>query len=299
MSDAVRAVRRIFADAGLTGCAYAASLARPDQHLAVDADEAMPLASLYKLVLLVTYGQAVDDSVLDPGGRVTLRPATRAAGSTGIALFQDPVTLSWRDCALSMVAVSDNAAAGALYDRLGPDRIRATIDGLGLRSTRVGGDSRAELRALMAGTGSSTAAEAFARVSDAARPTDLLRSEALTTSSSTAREISAVLEGIWADSVASPEQCAVARWILGQRYGPLRLRLGFPFDQVAVAEKSATLGALRHSAGVVEFGAAEAYVVTVLTLAARSDRILPAAEAAIGAAAAALVDALRTRSRSA
>ena len=60
-----------------------------------------------------------------------------------------------------------------------------------------------------------------------------------------------------------------------------------------MANKTGTLGALRHDVGVVRFPGEDPYAVAVLTRSARADLILPRADAAVGAAARHAVDALR------
>jgi beta-lactamase class A len=99
---------------------------------------------------------------------------------------------------------------------------------------------------------------------------------------------------LWTGRVVSPEQTAFAKTVLSQRVGPHRLRLAFPHDGVRLADKSGSLGSLRHDVGVFEFPDGEAYAVAVFTRAARPDMVLPGAEGVIGEAARVAVNALRS-----
>lgn len=293
-------IREVFADAGLRGWLYAAPVSTAmsgTREIVVDADDTVALASVWKLPLLVAFARAVDAGVIDPCARTMLRAMDRTGGGAGIAMLQDAVTVSWRDLATSMTAMSDNAAADAIYRKLGPRRVTEAISALGLRRTTVRGDSRSELQALLTSTGTETEEAAFAVLADSDRPTDAGAYSVLVASSSTPRETSRLLRALWNDTAASAEQCSFARDILHRRVGPHRLRLGFPIDAVTIAEKSGTVGAFRHSAGVVRFPGENAFVVTVFTRAARSDRNLPGAEAAIGAAAKIAIDSLRAAPR--
>lgn len=295
MEPTAERIRRTFADTGVRGWLHARPVRRSgrDLEVSVQADEVVPLASVYKLPLLVAFIRAVDVGELDPCQRTTLRPEVRVGGSAGITIMRDPVTISWRDLAASMISVSDNAAADALYRKVGDARIAAAIKSLGLTQTVVRGTASDELRALLSATRAKTADSALRALASNDHPMDQ-RYGALVRSFSTPREITALLSAIWMGTAASKRQCALARELLASRTGPYRLRLGFPFDDVKVADKSGTFGALRHDVGVVEYpDDATPWAVAVFTEAARADRILPEVDAAIGAAARIAVDAMR------
>lgn len=54
-SDAQRAIRGMFADAGVRGWLHVAELRRPTACVTVDPDEAVPVGSVYKVPLMVTF----------------------------------------------------------------------------------------------------------------------------------------------------------------------------------------------------------------------------------------------------
>ena len=116
-------IRAVFEDAGVRGWLHAIALDDPESTIAVDADDVVPMASVYKLPLLAGFCRLVDLGEVDPRERLTLDPSTRTAGPTGLSLFADPVTLSLRDLAVSMMTVSDNASADALLDVVGLPRL--------------------------------------------------------------------------------------------------------------------------------------------------------------------------------
>jgi beta-lactamase class A len=292
------AIRQSFADAGVRGWLHARPVRRigHDVEVAVDADDVVPLASVYKLPLLVAFAQAVDQGALDPRQRTTLRPAGRIGGSAGITIMRDPVTISWRDLAASMISISDNAAADALYRKIGDTRIAAAMNALGLSNTVVRGTATDELRALLKTTRAKDTAAALRALANNDHPMQP-RYSALLRSFSTPREITALLSAIWTGEAASAQQCAFARDLLACRTGPLRLRNGFPFDSVKLADKTGTFGALRHDVGVVEYPGETPWAVAVLTEAARSDQILPEVDAVIGTTARTAIDELRGRLR--
>jgi beta-lactamase class A len=288
-------IRHAFADAGVRGWLHARPVRRRGlaAEVAVDPDQVVPLASVYKLPLLVAFARAVDRGLIDPRARTTLRPLRRVGGSPGIASMHDPVTISWRDLVASMITVSDNAAAEALYDKIGAAEVETTISSLGLINTVVRGTESDELRFLVKATGTKNAQAALRKLASNDQRVQVGYT-ALGRSFSTPRELTTILSAIWTGRAASATQCRFARDLLTASTGPNRLKSGFPFDSVIVANKSGTFGALRHDVGVVEYPGEPAVAVAVLTEAARSDQRLPEVDAVIGHVARLAVDNLRT-----
>jgi beta-lactamase class A len=287
------AIREVFADAGVRGWLHARAVHDPAVEVGYDADELVPLASVYKVIILATFARAVDSGEIDPRGYTTLQPRRRTAGPTGIAALRDAVTVSWRDAVTSMITVSDNAAADAVVSALGRLRIAQTIEALELDRTTVMDDSRGQVRGLLRDTGTTTETDAYRVLADPDRALEPAGYDPVRTSASTPRQLTRLLSALWSDTAASPAQCAFARDTLSATFGPYRLRTGFALDGIALSHKTGTLGALRHDVGVVRFADERPYAVAVLTRSARPDRILPRADAAIGAAGRLAVDHLR------
>ena len=295
MTSPEEEIRARFAAAGVRGWLHAVPVgAAGGREVEVDADEPVVMASVYKLPLLVAFCRAVDDGKLDPVERVELLPAGRTAGPTGISAMSDPVTMSWRDLARLMIAVSDNAAADALLDAVGQPLVQDTLRALGLRATSVGGGTREIYRTLIRDTGAADLPEAMARVADNDRPVTSTAFDPLRSSATTARDMTRLLTAIWTDAAASAAQCGFMRTVLGQQVWPHRLSSGFPRPAVRVAGKTGTLGPLRHEVGVVQYRDEPPVAVAVLTRAARAELHLPGADAVIGSVARLAVNSLRS-----
>ncbi len=286
-------IRAQFASAGVRGQLHATPVGSASGEVVVDADDSVVMASVYKLPVLVAFCRAVDEAVLDPAEPVRLLPGDRTPGLTGTAAMSDAVVMSWRDLARSMIAVSDNAAGDALLDALGLERVRDTLQALGLRRTRVEGGTRETHRILTADTGARDLREAMELLSDNDHPTTSTVYDPLLSSATTARDMTTLLAAIWTDTAASPQQCRFMRAVLAQQIWPHRLSSGFPYPGVTIAGKTGTLGALRHEVGVVHHQHETAVAVAVFTQAARADRNLPRVDAVIGTAARAAVTFLR------
>lgn len=297
MTTPEQEVRGRFAAAGVRGWLHAVRIdptADPGSEVAVDADEQVVMASVYKLPLLVAFCRAVDGRALDPVRPVRLLPGARTAGPTGISAMSDPVTMSLRDVARSMITVSDNAAADALLDAVGLAAVHDALRALGLHATSVHGGTRDIHDTLVRDTGVATLQDAFTRLADNDHPVDPTVLDPLLTSATTARDMTRLLTAVWTDTAASPAQCGYMRTVLGQQVWPHRLVAGFPRPAVRVAGKTGTLGPLRHEVGVVQYRDEPAVAVAVFTRAARAEPHLPAVDAVIGSTARVAVGALRT-----
>ncbi|QYN32632.1 class A beta-lactamase-related serine hydrolase [Pseudonocardia sp. DSM 110487] len=294
MTHLEREIRRTFADAGVHGRLHAAPIGGPAREVGVDPDEPVVMASVYKLPLLVAFCRRVDAGEIDPRERVTVDPAERTAGPTGLSVMRDPVTMSWRDLACSMISVSDNAAADVLLRRVGLAHVNETLSDLGLERTRVLGGTADVLDSLVADTAASDTAAAFrALTSNDAAPA-VRAYDAVLASATTPREMTRLLAAVWSDRAASPRQCRLARELLGAQAWQHRLRSGFPPVGVRVAGKTGTLAAVRNEVGVVQFDGERPVAVAVFTRAARAEELVPRADAVIGQAARLAVTDLRS-----
>lgn len=280
-------VRGIFAHAGARGWLHAVDLADPAAEVAVDADDDVILASVFKLPLLLEMFRQVDAGRIDPTEQTLVSARTR--GATGLAAMRDPVRMSLRDLAFLMISVSDVAATDVLLERVGQDAVNATLRELGLARTRVRGTCQEMLASVR---------EDLEDLEDPAAERAGRRMRALdfrTQSVGTPRELTSLLAAIWGDVAASPVACAEVRALLASQVWPHRLSAGFPSDRIAVAGKTGTLPSIRNEVGVVEVPDGRRYAVAVFT---RSDSLvmtLPQVDAAIGAAARVAVEDIARR----
>jgi beta-lactamase class A len=286
-------IRGVFEDAGVRGWLHAVALDEPDATVEVDADGIVPLASVYKLPLLAGFCRLVDLKAIDPRQQLTLDPSTKTGGPTGLSVFADPVTASLRDLALSMMTVSDNASADALLDIVGLRRLAGMLTEFGLQRTWVRRGTADNLRDLQRRTRTNDPDQALAVLADNDRTDPAGVYEAANASASTARDLTLLLRRLWAGELLSPEQTEFVKSAMHRQIFMHRLASGFPHDEIRVAGKTGTFGALRHEAGVVTLPGGAAFAIAVFTLAARGDFRQPRADAAIGEAARLAVDLLR------
>ncbi|WP_370370323.1 serine hydrolase [Catenulispora sp. GP43] len=281
-----RAAARInaaFADAGVTGRLHALDI-DSGASISVAATQPVPTSSLHKVCLLAALYREDAAGRLDRTRQIDVSAAERTPGLSGLAVMRDAVRLSLRDLATLVVAVSDNAAADVLWREIGFDTVNRTMADLGLPDTIAVHDMAAIRDALLA----------TPNLADPAALADVSVLNPELTNRSTPRQLAELFAAIWRDEVCTGELAGELRSVLGVQAWTHRLSSGFPFDDVRVSGKTATLPTIRAEAGVIEYPDGGRYAVAVFTRAASTAAVLPAADAVIGTAGRIAVDALRS-----
>ncbi|WP_157252203.1 serine hydrolase [Nonomuraea typhae] len=279
-------MREIFDAAGVRGFVHARDVDDPAAEVGLDAGAPVVLASVFKIPIVLEYARQAAKGELERTERLTVTAADKDGG-IGTSGLADDVSLTLRDLAHLTLTLSDNAATDVLLRRVGLDRVHATLAELGLPRTRlIGGCAELfdQVRQELGGADLENLTEAQIRplaVRDPER-----------TTSSTPREITALLSLIWRDEAGPAEACAEVRRIMGQQVWPHRLTAGFD-ESVKVSGKTGTLWGVRNEAGVVEYPDGRRYAVAVFLRTTKLGLRDPAADAAIGRAARVAVDRLR------
>ncbi len=109
----------------------------PERTLTWNHTEAFPTASTLKVPLLYELYRQSEAGTVDLTERITLRHPDRTPGSGVLQHLDDGLAPTLRDLAELMIIVSDNWATDIIFDRLGKDRITATLRELGLTATHL------------------------------------------------------------------------------------------------------------------------------------------------------------------
>ncbi|GAA2251361.1 serine hydrolase [Streptomyces atrovirens] len=298
-------IRQVFAEAGARGQLHAVPVRartpaageadgeRGVSEVAVGADDAVVIASIFKILLVLEFARQAVAGQLDPRERVRVTSADRLGG-WGTAGCLDDVELSLRDLAYFAMSVSDNSAADLLLDRVGLDTVRLLAKELGLDRTRVVGGPRNLLESMLAEVGARDEREFAVRYP--ALPDERKRRLAVLdprhTTASTPREITRLLRLVWTDAAGPPEACALVRDLMGRQVFRHRLVSGFP-DDVAVAAKTGTLPGLHMEAGVARYPDGECYAIAVFARTHDLTASRATVDAAIGRAAGIAAASLR------
>jgi beta-lactamase class A len=107
--------------------------------LLVNADEKYPMASAYKLPILVELFYQRAAARLSMDERIEVMPSDLHVGSGSMIAVYDPpgVQLSIRNLVNLMMRISDNSASDILFHKVGPANVTARMRSLGLSSIRV------------------------------------------------------------------------------------------------------------------------------------------------------------------
>ena len=128
MIDASR-IAAIF-DRFTTGWHFYLRDLRSGEEVELGQRKAWPIGSCFKLAVLVAYFDALADGTLPPDSldRETLIPPERFAIGGGVVnLLDSAIRLTDRHMLHLMLAASDGTATDVLIDRLGLDRVQATL----------------------------------------------------------------------------------------------------------------------------------------------------------------------------
>jgi beta-lactamase class A len=110
---------------GLDGC------------VGVHADEPFPLASVFKLGVLVELFRRVDAGEIQLDQRRTVRPEDMSPGGVILEFLEAGIRPTVRDLAELMIIVSDNTATDLLFKKVGLRSVNPTMRSLGLSSLDI------------------------------------------------------------------------------------------------------------------------------------------------------------------
>lgn len=91
------------------------------------ADQSMPLASIFKLYVLLAVADAVNARTLTWDERLLITKEDKAVGSAGFNDLKPGAEVSVRDAAQQMISASDNMATDMLMTRLGPGAVERAL----------------------------------------------------------------------------------------------------------------------------------------------------------------------------
>jgi beta-lactamase class A len=195
----------------------------------LNADDAMPTASLIKLPVMVeTYWQ-VSEGKADLKKTLTLKKDDKVPGSGVLTQhFSDGATFPLKDAVRLMIVFSDNTATNLVLDQIGIPSTNERMAKLGLKGTKVNAKVF---------KGSTTSIDPAA-------------TKKFGLGSTTAREMVELLELIDAGKVASPEACKEMLGHLKACEDKEKMTRFLPAGTV-VAHKTGSVNASKTDAGII------------------------------------------------
>ena len=237
------------ATGGIVG--VAATQLATGRHIGYCENELFPTASVIKLPLLVTLYEDAIAGRIDLSERVTYRDDTKVAGSGVLQYLDDGLAPTLRDLSVLMMSVSDNTATDLLFDRVGKDRIEATMDRLGLSSTRVPFDIREMLMELVdmdhTKPGGYDELRRLLRLSAGSGGRSMIPEQADRT---TPADICRLLELVESRAILDPDACTAIIELMKRIQSATRIPGLLPKGTV-VAHKTGSYRRLRNDVGIV------------------------------------------------
>ncbi|RZS36380.1 beta-lactamase class A [Herbihabitans rhizosphaerae] len=262
--------------------------------LGFDVDVPVPLASVVKVPLALVVLDRIAAGMLDGAMPVTVDPATKSIGPTGVGAFRHPVTLAVGDLIHQAVTVSDNASADALFDLLGVSEVDERLRDWGCPGIRVRHRVQRMYDSVagVAGMDSDLALELALR-DDAAGQHSIETLDSAHGNVGTATALVELLRRIWLDEISRPSATAELRRLMALQVFTHRFASDLRTDTVRVSGKTGTFLHLRHEIGVVSADSGDRVAIAALTRSHRRAAIAHDIDLAIGAAARAAFEALR------
>ena len=216
-----------------------------DETAQLNADELFPMASVYKIPIMVEVFQQVEAGHFSLNDRLEITEDMRTPGSGILTLMDTGLKPTIKDLITLMIIVSDNEATDILLQKVGAANVTATMKKLGLKNISVNRTTREvigdhqELRKLHEGyitpAMKCQAEKEFSKImKDVATPKDM----------------NTLLIKIFKGEAASPLYCKEMLRILGQQKFNTRLPR-YLSKGSTVVHKTGTIGSTTNDAGII------------------------------------------------
>ncbi|MFZ2024522.1 MAG: serine hydrolase [Terracidiphilus sp.] len=103
--------------------------------VAIDADQPVPTASVIKLGVLYEALDQIRAGRVHFNDRLAFRPEDQVSGSGVLLFFDTPMTITFKDALIMMIALSDNTAANLSMDHVGIKNVDDRLVSLGMKNT--------------------------------------------------------------------------------------------------------------------------------------------------------------------
>jgi beta-lactamase class A len=245
--------------------------------VAINADETYPMASTYKVAIMLQVFRQAEAGKISLDERVTLKDSDLRPGSGLFAYMNPGIAPTIHDLLLMMIVVSDNEATDILLNRVGAANVTATLKSLGIQNLRVDRSTEQIISDWLGAADpqfrGKTAAEILAHPEAFAKLTqeDMDKGAQLFTDDprdhTSPRAMAQLLEKIVKSEAASEKSCHDMLGIMQKQEH--RGRISRYMGEMTTATKSGTIGATTNDVGVLYVGK-QHIVVTVYTVKASS-----------------------------
>lgn len=223
----------------------------------VNSDEVFPMASVFKIPILVEFLDQVDQGVIDLSQRVTLKDEHRTAGSGILRHMESGIAPTWKDLATLMINLSDNTATDMVLERVGMSAVQSSLETWGLENTNLNANCTSVIGAA-AGFSTTSAPEVLSRLERSTPALDSNRLIEREIDTSTSADIANLLVSLKEGKVLSEPLTRLALGILEIPKASKRLSANLPAEAV-LGNKTGTIGTVVNDAGIVRRRSSDSY----------------------------------------
>lgn len=245
----------------------------------INGDKLFPMASAYKIPILVEVFRQAEAGKFSLDDRVELTADDRTLGSGILTLMSPGLKPTIRDLATLMIILSDNEATDILLNKVGTENVTATMRKFGLNNIRVDRTTFEMIRDYIAliddGARDKSKQQLMSRPRlDTATPERVAKADAefakIMKDVASPHDMARLLEMIVRGKAASEQSCRQMMTILNRQQFNHRLPRYLP-ENTGFAHKTGTIGSTTNDAGVM-FIRGNAIAMVVFTMDKRSGR---------------------------
>lgn len=260
-----------------------------NEEAGINSDEQFPMASTYKVAIMVQIFRDAEAGRLSLTARVPLAENARRLGSGLLPYMTPGLNPTIHDLVLLMITLSDNEATDLLLARVGARNVTATLRQLGIQDMRVDRSTEELIGDWLSAANPSLRGISGAELS--AHPEkipQLSREETERADRSfitdprdhtSPKAMADLLTKIFRAQAASEKSCQDMLEIMRQQQ--LRTRIHRYLENTTIASKNGTIDYVTNDVGIVQAGA-QHVVVSAFTLKAKADVTTEQAEELIG-----------------
>ncbi len=229
------------------------------QTISINGDRQFPMASAYKIPILVEVFRQAEAKKFSLDDRVQLAESDRTLGSGILTLMSPGLSPTIKDLATLMIILSDNQATDILLNKVGAENVTATMRSFGLKNIRVDRTTFEMIRDYLALMDDGAAGKSKDYLMnrprlDTATPERVAQADAafakIEKDVASSLDMAQLLELIVKGKAAGEASCRQMMTILNRQQFNHRLPRYLP-EGTGFAHKTGTIGSTTNDAGVM------------------------------------------------
>lgn len=221
----------------------------------VNGDELFPMASVFKVPIILEFYRQIESGTLNLGEKVILLEKNKVPGSGILKELSEGLEITFRDLLELMMILSDNTATDLVVERVGMENVNKTLRELGLKKTRIVVDCKDILFDLVGLDTFPDEEKTLDQFNDKARENPLGGTWSLgeeKNNVTTPDEMLYLLELIVQGKAASRESSdAILETMAKCQTGIYRISKYLPGQEIDFSHKTGSLPGIRNDAGIV------------------------------------------------